>query len=71
MFSIIPPRLALTMEMHNDSMVLNIGNMLDVSSWVKNRISGFCKVIGLSVNRHDKLCITYLQRLEREMTIIN
>ena len=71
LFTIIPPRLALTMKMHNDSEVLNIGNTLDVYSWVKNRIPGFSKVIGLSMNRHEKLCIAYLQRLEREMAIIN
>ena len=71
LFTIIPPRLALTMKMHNDFEVLNIGNTLDVYSWVKNRIPGFSKVIGLSMNRHEKLCIAYLQRLEREMAVIN
>ena len=71
LFTIIPPRLALTMKMHNDSEVLNIGNTLDVYSWVKNRIPGFSKVIGLSMNCHEKLCIAYLQRLEREMAVIN
>ena len=71
LFTIIPPRLALTMKMHNDSEVLNIGNTVDVYSWVKNRIPGFSKVIGLSMNRHEKLCIAYLQRLEREMAVIN
>ena len=60
LFTIIPPGLALTVDVHNDSEVLNIGNTLDVSSWVKNRIPGFCKVIGLSANRHEKLCIAYL-----------
>ena len=77
LFTIIPPGLALTMDMHNDSKVLNnsevlnIGNTLDVSSWVKNRIPCFCKVIGLSANRHEKLSIAYLQRLEKEMAVIN
>ena len=63
--------LALLMEVHNDSEVLDIGGTLDVSNWVKNRIQGFSKVIGLSVNHHEKLCIAYLQRLEREMEVIN
>ncbi|KAF3949155.1 hypothetical protein CMV_024941 [Castanea mollissima] len=54
--------MALTMDAHNT---------LDVSKWVKNRIPGFCRVIGRSVNRHEKLCIAYLQRLEREMVVIN
>ena len=60
LFTIIPPGLALTVDVHNDSEVLNIGNTLDVSSWVKNKIPDFCKVIGLSANRHEKLCIAYL-----------
>ena len=68
---VIPPGLALLMEVHNDSKVLDIGGTLDVSNWVKNRIQGFSKVIGLSVNYHEKLCIAYLQRLEREMEVIN
>ena len=71
LFIIIPPGLALTMEMHDDYEVLNIGTTLDVSSRVKNRIPGFSKVIGLSANRHEKLCIVYLQRLEREKVVIN
>ena len=63
---VIPLGMALSMEVHND-----IGGMLDVSKWVKNRIPGFSRVIGLSVNCHEKLCIAYLQRLEREMVVIN
>ena len=69
--TVIPSGLALLMEVHNDSEVLDIGGTLDVSNWVKNRIQGFSKMIGLSVNRHEKLCIAYLQRLEREMEVIN
>ena len=48
-----------------------MGGTLDVSNWEKNRIPSFSKMIGLSMNRHEKLCIAYLQRLEREMAIIN
>ena len=69
--TVIPPGLALSMEVHNDSEVLDIGGTFDVSNWVKNRIQGFSQMIGLSVNRHEKLCIAYLQRLEREMEVIN
>ena len=69
--TIIPPGMALSMEVHNNSEVLDIGGTLDVSKWVKNRIPGFSRVIGLSVNCHEKLCIAYLQRLEREMVVIN
>ena len=69
--TIIPPGMALSMEVHNNSEVLDIGGTLDVSKWVKNKISSFSRVIGLSVNHHEKLCIAYLQRLEREMVVIN
>ena len=31
----------------------------------------FSKVIGLSVKHHEQLCIAYLQRLEKEMEVIN
>ena len=71
LFTIIAYGLALSMEVDNDSKVLDIGGMLDVSNWVKNRIPGFSKVIGLPMNCHEKLCIAYLQRPEREMTVIN
>ena len=69
--TVIPPGLALSMEVHNDSEVLDIGGTFDVSNWVKNKIQGFSQMIGLSVNRHEKLCIAYLQRLKREMEVIN
>ena len=69
--TVIPLGLALLMEVHNDSEVLDIGGTFDVSNWVKNRIQGFSQMIGLSVNRHEKLCIAYLQRLKREMEVIN
>ena len=65
-----PPRLDMSMEMHKDIEVLGLGSRLDVSSWVKHRILGFSKVVGLSVNRYERLCIDYLQRLEREMEVV-
>ena len=71
LLTIIPLRLDLSLEVHNNSEVLDMGGTLDVSNWVKNRIPSFSKMIGLSMNRHEKLCIAYLQRLEREMAIIN
>ena len=71
LLTVSPPGMALSMEVHNDSEVLDFGGTLDVSKWVKNRISSFSRVIGLFVNRHEKLCIAYLQRLEREMAVIN
>ena len=71
LLTVSPSGMALSMEVHNDSEVLDFGGTLDVSKWVKNRISSFSRVIGLSVNRHEKLCIAYLQSLEREMVVIN
>ena len=41
LFTIIPSRLALSIEVHNDYEMLDIGGTLDVSNWVKNRIPGF------------------------------
>ena len=69
--TIAPPGLKLSMEMHKDTEVLGLGSRLDVSSWVKHRIPGFSKVVGLSMNRHERLCIDYLQMLEREMEVVN
>ena len=71
LLTIIPLGLELSMEVHNDFEVLDMGGTLDVSNWVKNRIPSFSKMIGLSMNCHEKLCIAYLQRLEREMAVIN
>ena len=71
LLTVIPLGMALSMEVRNDSEVLDIGGTLDVSKWVKNRIPSFSRVIGLSVHHHEKLCIAYLQRLEREMGVIN
>ena len=71
LLTIIPLGLDLSMEVHNNSEVLDMGGTLDISNWVKNRIPSFSKVIGLSMNCHEKLCVAYLQRLEREMTVIN
>ncbi|KAF3953827.1 hypothetical protein CMV_020760 [Castanea mollissima] len=60
LLTVIPPGMALSMEMDNFSEVLDIGGTLDVSKWGKNRIPGFSRVIRLSVNCHEKLCIAYL-----------
>ena len=71
LFTIILLGRALLMEAHNDYEVLDFGGTLDVSNCMKNRIPGFSKVIGLSVKHHEQLCIAYLQRLEKEMEVIN
>ena len=58
-------------ELEEATEVLSIGNKLDISSWVKHRIPGFNKLVGLSTTRHEKLCIALLQRLETEMEATN
>ena len=58
-------------ELEEATEVLSIGNKLDISSWVKHRIPGFSKLVGLSTTRHEKLCIALLQRLETEMEAAN
>ena len=37
---------------------------LNISGWVKHRISDFSKLVGLSMSHHKTLCIALLQRLE-------
>lgn len=51
--------------------VLSIETMLDISGWVKHKIPGFSKLVGLSMTRHEKLCIALLQRLESVMEASN
>ena len=41
-------------------------NTLDISRWVKNRLPGFSKLVGLPLSWHEKLCIALLQKIERE-----
>ena len=38
---------------------------------MKHRISGFNKMVGLSLGRHEKMCIMLLQRLEMEIEAAN
>ena len=53
------------------SEVLSFEAKLNISGWVKHRILGFSKLVGLSMSRHEKLCIALLQRLESEMEAAN
>ena len=55
------PRLALSAEVHNDTEVVGLGSTLDISKWLKHRIPGFSKLVGLPVSCHERLCIAYLQ----------
>ena len=58
-------------ELEEANEVLSIENKLDISGWVKHRIPGFSKLVGLSKTRHEKLCIALLQRLETVMEAAN
>ena len=40
--------------------------ILDTSRWLKNRLPGFSKLVMLPLNRHEKLCIALLQRIEKK-----
>ena len=40
---------------------------LEASQWVKYRIPGFSKLVGLSVERPKQLCITLLLKIEQEL----
>ena len=60
LLTIVPPGAALLADMHNDIGVLGLGNTLEISNWVKQRIPGFSKLVGLPVSRHERLCIAYL-----------
>ena len=51
--------------------MLSIDAKLDIFGWVKHRIPDFSKLVGLSMTRHEKLCIALLQRLEIEMEAAN
>ena len=58
-------------ELEEATEVLSIENTLDISGWVKHRIHGFSKLVGLSTTRHEKLCIALLRRLEIVMAAAN
>ena len=64
--SIIPFDLSLSAEKCGTETV-GCESILDTSKWVKNRLPSFSKLVGLSLNRHEKLCIDLLQRIEKEM----
>ena len=50
---------------------MSLEGKLNISGWVKHRILGFNKLVGLSMSRHEKLCMALLQRLESEMEAAN
>ena len=69
--NIAPTVSTISAELEEATEVLSIENKLDISGWVKHRIPGFSKLVGLSTTRHEKLCIALLQRLETVMEAAN
>ena len=58
-------------ELNSNTEVMRLENTLNVSNWVKRRLPGFNKMMGLSLGRHEKRCIMLLQRLEKEIEAAN
>ena len=69
--TINPMGLVVLAELHNNTEVMGVENPLNISNWVKHRIPSFSKIMGLSLGRHEKMCIMLLQRLEREIEVAN
>ena len=66
LLSLTPFGLPLTAELNYGIEAVGCESILDTSRWVKNRLPGFSKLVGLPLNRHEKLCIALLQRIEKE-----
>ena len=71
LMTINPIGLVMSAELHNNTEVMGVENPLNISNWVKHRIPSFSKIMGLSLGRHEKMCIMLLQRLEREIEVAN
>ncbi|KAK9988964.1 hypothetical protein SO802_029203 [Lithocarpus litseifolius] len=69
--TIVPGGLNYLAELEEVNEVMSIESKSDIFGWVKHRIPGFSKLVGLSMSRHEKLCIALLQRLESEMEAAN
>ena len=65
--SINPLGVVVTTDLNCNTEVRRLDNTLKVSKWVKYRLPGFSKMMGLSLGRHEKRCIMLLQRLETEI----
>ena len=66
LLSITPSGLHLIAKLNCGNEAVGCENILDTSRWVKNRLPGFSKLVGLPLNRHEKLCIALLQKIEKE-----
>ena len=67
LMSINPLELNSIVEVNGIVEVRRFDNSLNVSNWVKHRLPGFSKMMGLSLGQHEKRCIMLLQRLQTEI----
>ena len=66
LMAINPSGLQLSAELNGDIEAVGCVNTLDTSRWVQNKLPGFRKLVGLPLNRHERLCIDLLQKIENE-----
>ena len=57
LMTINPLGLVVLAELNSNTEVMGFDNTLNVSNWVKHRLFGFSKMMGLSLSRHEKMCI--------------
>ena len=57
LMTINPLGLVVSVELNSNTEVMGFDNTLNVSNWVKHRLFGFSKMMGLSLGRHEKMCI--------------
>ena len=69
--TINPLELVVTAELNSNYEVMRFDNTSNVSNWVKQRLPGFSKMMGLPLCRHKKRCTMLLQRLETEFEAAN
>ena len=69
--TINPLELVVTAELNSNYEVMRFDNTSNVSNWVKQRLLGFSKMMGLPLCRHKKRCTMLLQRLETEFEAAN
>ena len=55
-----PLGLVVTAELNSNSEVIRFDNTSNVSNWVKQRLPGFSKMMGLPLCPHKKRCIMLL-----------
>uniref|UniRef100_A0A7N2KUK5 Reverse transcriptase zinc-binding domain-containing protein n=1 Tax=Quercus lobata TaxID=97700 RepID=A0A7N2KUK5_QUELO len=71
LMTINPLELVVTAELNSNSEVMRFDNTSNVSNWVKQRLPGFGKMMGLPLCQHKKRCTMLLQRLETEFKAAN